>query len=667
MFPDLSRYDVVGFDTETTGVDHRSRPVGCSISVPNDGTGKEKSWYFSWGAGDPNGVRGPADMNNCTLPDFVRWAQKELCRPSLKRVGHYSLFDMRMLAYHGVMIPSAECTSTMATLTNEHRTSFALDHLARTHNLGGKADDKLHDWMVRHLPQFKLKPTRKSCAPYYWMVPVEVMTEYAEHDPVLTLRYWEVAKKEVTLEDVERVYRLECALLPTLIRMHLTGVRADLKRAAELQDELGAKARELKERWLEMCEGIDINFNSAMQLGTVFDRLGLKYERTEKSQQPRITKQTLESLEHPIGELIRALRQTAYFSNTSIKNYILGNLEEGESVIHGEFHPLRGDSYGTITGRFSSGGGLNLQNIPARDKVWAPLLRSLFCPMDSSIQQWLKVDYSQIEYRFFAHYAGLMAKINGTTSAMQQAYIDNSQIDFHQWVADTAGIDRSRAKNVNFCRLYGGGTAKIAITAGCSLEEAEAFVGQYDKHIPEAKALMNEITRLGATRGYIRTWYGRKCRLMTEGHMASKYGTQPRGAPGKYAKTYTALNKLLQGSAADLIKVAMVKLDEGVIDWESTQLHLQVHDELDFSIPLGEEGEKKRDEIVEVMQEVGKTPMWNGEVMAVPVVAEAVLGPNWGTKHKTEPKTLSASDGARPEDSIARCRLAEQNRKILDA
>jgi DNA polymerase I - 3''-5'' exonuclease and polymerase domains len=328
--------------------------------------------------------------------------------------------------------------------------------------------------------------------------------------------------------------------------------------------------------------------------------------------------------------MVRKMRQTAYYCGTSLESYILGNLEDDEDIIHGEFHPLRGDQYGTITGRFSSRGALNLQNIPARDKEWAPLLRSVFRPMRDD-QQWLKVDYSQIEYRLFAHYAGLMAKHRGGTSAMEMAYVNDPHVDFHQWVAETAHIERKRAKNVNFCRLYGGGIAKIAITAACSIEEATIFVNAYDQAIPEASALMKDITSASARRGYVTTWYGRKCRFRTEGEMASKYGTQPRGNPNKYGKTYTGLNKVLQGSAADIIKVAMVELDRsGVVDFDNTQLHLQVHDELDFSIPRGEEGVRIKNQIVDIMQEAGKTPMWSGDIMQVPVIAEADLGPNWG-------------------------------------
>ena len=636
LFPDLSAYATLGIDTETTGVDWKARPTGCSVSTPD-----RKSWYFSWGAGDPLGLRGPPDMNNCTLEEFVRWAHRELRGKVL--VGHYLLFDMRMLAYVGVKLwtlaKQLHCTQNLATLTDERRPSFSLDNLARAYNLGTKNDTEMHDWMVRHIPElFNKKPTRKTCAPFYWKVPVHIMSPYASHDPVLTLDYFNAAFKELKKEGVERVYKLECELMPMLVKMHLIGVRADLPRVERIRADLDVRIQKLKGDWQELCYGQDVSFNSPDELKPWLDYWGIKYNLTPKTKKPKLTKDWLESLEHPMGKMIRRLRQSNYYANTSLESYILGNLDPGQDIIHGEFHPLKGDEYGTITGRFSSGGGLNLQNIPARDKEWAPLLRSVFRPMRDD-QQWLKIDYSQIEYRFFAHYAGLRARQNGLTSAMEQAYIDNPLVDFHDWVTQTVWkidkshpefkVKRSRGKNVNFCRLYGGGIAKIALTAGCSVEEATEFVGEYDAAIPEAGSLMKDITDTCARRGHIRTWYGRKCRFLTEGQMASRYGTQPRGHADRYAKTYVGLNKVLQGSAADLIKVAMIEIDKE-IDWDTTQLHLQVHDELDFSIPKGEAGVIMKDRLVDIMQEAGKTPMWNGEVMRVPVIAEADLGFNWG-------------------------------------
>jgi DNA polymerase-1 len=651
LFPDLSAERTLFIDTETTGVDSRSRPVGCSVSTVD-----ERSWYFSWGAGDPNGLRGPAEMNNCSLPEFVAWANRELRG---KRIaGHYLLFDMRMLAYVGVMVGdlarSLECTSTLATLTNEHRPSFSLDNLARAHGLGAKADGPLHEWMVRHLQQFKLAPTRKSCAPHYWRVPVSVMAEYARFDPVLTGRYLASAWPELAKESVERVYRLECAILPCLVRMHLSGVRISRERAGQVHGDLARRLRAMESEWHDVTGGREINPNSGDQLGPLFDELGIAYPRTPKSKKPSITVEVLEASDHPVADLVRRIRKTTYYSKTSIDGAILGSLADGEDVIHGEFHPLRGDQYGTITGRFSSGGELNLQNQPARDEEWAPLIRSLFVPMNPD-QQWLKVDYSQIEYRFFAHYAGLRARILATqegggvgVSAMEQAYLKDPLVDFHQWVADTADIKRKRAKNVNFCRLYGGGIGKIAATAGCSIEEAKEFVGKYDAAVPEAKALMKDITGAAERRGFVTTWYGRRLRFMTEGQMAAKYNYQCEKAPGAFAKTYTGLNKVLQGSAADLIKLAMVEIGKA-IDWDTAQMHLQVHDELDFSVPKGDVGIRIARDIVEIMESAGKTPMWNGQVMQVPVVAEPELGLNWGVPYETQPRIRNGEDSGRRE------------------
>ena len=211
--------------------------------------------------------------------------------------------------------------------------------------------------------------------------------------------------------------------------------------------------------------------------------------------------------------------------------------------------------------------------------------------------QWLKVDYSQIEYRFFAHFAG---------GNMRKAYNDNPLQDFHQFVMDLTELKRKAAKNVNFAKLYGAGVRKMAFTIGCSMEEAQDIIKVYDQKIPEAKKLIQLAMNRASVRGYIRTWGGRTLRFQRRGQ--------------GYDKTFTALNKLLQGSSADLTKKAMIAVDQH-IDWDDSRMHLTVHDELDFSVLKGSAGVKKSKELKEVMESFE---------LSVPIVAEAELGPDWG-------------------------------------
>lgn len=575
-------------------------------------------------------------MNNCSLvDDVIPWAREQLTRPGVTRVGHYAPFDLRMLKYVGIDVAGVEDTCVAAAILDENRPSFGLNDLAARYGLGTKSDDAMHLWMVQTIPELRgKKATRKICAPWYWRVPHAQMDAYARQDAVLTLGLYDKMRPEVTAGDrhgsLDAIYQLETDLLPLLLQMHMTGVRVDLPRAHRLVIDLTAQLDDLARDWRR--DYGDANFRSADDLKPILDQLGVAYPLTPKTGKPSITKKFLDDLDHPIGDRIRELRQLGHYRDTFVKSYVIDNCTEERDVIHGEFHALRRDGAGTVSGRFSSGGALNLQNIPARDEKWAPIIRSLFRPMTDD-QQWLKVDYSQIEYRFFAHYGGVRASRLGVDSAMERAYVDEPHVDFHQWVADTAHIPRRRAKNVNFCRLYGGGIGKIAETAGCTIEEATEFVSAYDQYVPEAKALLKELESVADRRGVIITWAGRRCRFPTNGQLAARWGGgQPQGHADKYARTYKALNALLQGSAADLNKRGMVALHKAGLTHheDGTQLHLTVHDELDFSIPKGDAGTRRTSQIVEIMQDVGRLPSWDGRVMKVPVVAESTVGPNWG-------------------------------------
>jgi DNA polymerase-1 len=618
--PDLRQHDWVAIDTETSGLTADDRPVGMSVAT-RDG----QSFYFAWG--HPEG-------NNCSLEEVRQW-RKEHVFPHV--VMHNAPFDMRMLAYVGLQFGGVEDTGIIAALLDENRRSFSLETLGKEAGLGGKSDAALHSWMAQHLtgPNGKpLAPTRTACAPYYWQVPGYILSEYARHDAELTLGLYDLTRPGIDADDLAQVYQLETDLLPVLLNMHLTGVRVDREKAQQLQAALRQEMRQLEREWEALAPGM--SYRSPTDLAKLLPALGVTgYSLTPKTKRPSITAGFLDTLEHPVGKLIRGLRTLDHYSETFIQNYVLDNCTDADPVIHGEFHALKTDEFGTVSGRLSSGGALNLQNIPARDPVWAPRIRSLFVPW-SEEHRWNKNDYSQIEYRFFAHYAGELARRRGRESAMEMAYVQNPRIDFHAWVSETASIPRKPAKNLNFCKLYGGGPGKIAKMLGCSLEEAQEFVTKYNAHIPEAQALMDDVMNRAQARGKIKTWGGRLCRFLTEGEAHRRYNREgePRN-PNRYDRIYRALNRLLQGSAADLIKYAMIAVHNEVVDGENVLLHLTVHDELDLSVPQGAQGVKAVQQINEIMATVGKRPSWNGRVMRVPVLAESELGNDWGVSDES--------------------------------
>lgn len=621
-FPPLGRFDRFALDFETTGLGHKDYPVSASLSTP-DG----KDYYWAWG--HPEG-------NNCSLSQFVKWGRAEFKDPSQTMVLFNGVYDLRMGRNIGLKVGNVvEDPGIGCALLNEFEPSYSLEYLAEKYTNSRKEDRELLDFCAR---TFGGRPTRDAQGKNYHKAPGHIVGRYGMSDSRATLDLETVISPMIIKEGMLSVYWLEQMLIPVLLKMYLAGVRVDIPKAKKVKAELLAEEHRVQ-RELDLIATWNrpINVGSSKDLTQLFDQLGLKYpltktvkklrSRTTKKYNvgdeylsggnPSFKKEFLDSLDHPVGALIRNRRKLGHYANTFIQGYLLDN-DDGSGIIHPNFHSVRSAFGGTITGRFSSAGGLNAQNVPARDDVYAPLIRGMFIPYTDD-HQWLKSDYSQIEYRFFAHYAG---------GQLRQAYKDNPFIDFHDMVASMTGLSRRNAKNINFAKLYGAGAAKLALSMNCSIEEAYQFIEQYEARIPESKKAYNKAMGLGARRGYVMTWGGRKNKFRY-GVETSRDGRQRKG----YLGTHSALNKVLQGSSADLTKEAMVAVDQ-VIDWENQIMHLTVHDELDFSVEKGSAGVKSATMIREVMEEFELT---------VPIIAEAELGLDWGHCTKGSVPRLKAA------------------------
>jgi DNA polymerase I-like protein with 3'-5' exonuclease and polymerase domains len=603
-WPDLSRYDRFGYDTETTGLGYADKPVGIGISTPD-----RKKWYLRWGHEDGG--------NNCSLADVVRWSRRELKDPK-KTVGMLNVvYDLRMSRSVGIEVKGQyEDAGVMAALINEYsKRGYNLEALSEKYLGRTKLDDKLNQACA---DRFGGKPTRKAQAKNYWRISGDIMEEYAAEDPDLSLCLVDHLRPIIKEKNLDDVYQMERAIFMVLVRMYEVGVKVDIPHAKRLQQKMRTELAQLEAKW--KAEYGDINYGSTQQLVPLFDQFGLKYGRTPERERfdkktgkmvkaggnPSIDKDVLESIDHPIGHHIRRMKQLDHYDGTFIQGYMFDNLDPN-GVIHPNFHAVKSDWGGTVTGRFSSAGGLNAQNIPARDEEWAPLIRSMFVPMTPD-HQWCRADYSQIEYRFFAHYAG---------GQLRDAYINDPTIDFHDMVAEMTGLKRKEAKNINFGILYGMGDRKTARKLGVSLDDARALLNSYDRRVPEARKLYYQAMNKAAKRGWIRTWGGRVCRFEL--------------VPGKqrtFMGTHKALNKLLQGSAADLTKKAMAAVvDAGIVDWDATLMHLTVHDELDFSVPKGREGVKVAKRLREVMEAFE---------LDVPIRCTVEVGKSWGATEEVE-------------------------------
>lgn len=599
---DVRGLPYIAVDHETTGTGFTDRPVGLSVSTP-----RGEDYYFAWGH-----ERGG---NNCTLLDVQEWVDEaQRANPGMIIIFFNAAFDLRMGAYSGIRWRNrCEDAGFAVALLNELEPEFNLEFLAEKYTDVRKDDAYLNEYCAR---VFGGRPTRAGQAKNYWRAPGDVVAPYAMSDSRATMRLWEVRRPLLAGEGLDDLYEVETGQIPILLRMHLTGVRVDVARTHDVKEDFRIRREAAWNRWRELTSVITpggVNFQSNPQKKKLFDHFNIPYTVNETTGNGVFEKDVLKPLreKYEVVDLMLDQAELKHFEETFLGSYILDNVGD-DGCIHGEFHPLKNDhKFGTVSGRYSSGGALNLQNIPKRDKVKGPLVRSMYIPYYED-QEWTKFDYSQIEYRFLAHYAG---------GSIAKAYRLNPQQDFHQMVADmTNGLfDRDRSKTLNFALTYGQGAEATALQLGVPLDVARDFIRQYRQRVPEAADLYDRAMRVAESRGHIVTWGGRKRRF------EHKWG--------RFQSTHKALNALLQGSAADLIKKAMIRV-ASIIDWEDCILHLTVHDELDLSTTRGAVGDTYRRRIKEAMQDFA---------LDVPVLAECEVGSTWGTVSKWRDPLESAA------------------------
>ena len=399
--------------------------------------------------------------------------------------------------------------------------------------------------------------------------------------------------------------------------MKFKGVCVDVDKAHTMKQQLCKQEEQLMYQ-VKAETGIDVQIWAARSIAKAFDKLSLDYSTTEKTGAPSFTKNFLSNHQHPMVKNIAKAREINK-AHTTFIDTILKHQHKGR--IHADINPIRSDQGGTVTGRFSYSNP-NLQQIPARNKELGPMIRSLFIPEKD--HKWGCFDYSQQEPRLVVHYAATTEPIcfDDSVGSIVDKFKDNS-VDFHQTVADMANISRTQAKTINLGLFYGMGKAKLQAELGLNTkQEAEDLFNQYHQNVPFVRDLMNYTSKTAQTSGSIGTLLGRRCRFnkwepnqfgmhkpMDFEEAERTYG---RGRIRR-AFTYKALNKLIQGSAADMTKKAMVDLyNEGVVP------HIQIHDELDISI----QSEEQSNKIIEIME--------NAVSLEVPNKVDYESGSTWG-------------------------------------
>ena len=597
-FPDLRHADEIAIDLEThdpelkklgTGsIVGRGKVVG--IAVATDGY----SGYF------PFDHEGGGNLDK----DLVMKWFKDVCESTADKVFHNAMYDVCWIRAMGFKI-NGRLYDTMiaASLVNENRYRFDLNSLGWDYVGQGKNETELNN----AAKEWGVDPKADM-----WKLPALYVGNYAERDAELTLALWKVMQKEISSQDLGSIFNLETDLFPCLVDMRFKGVRVDTESAHKLKQQLSEQEKQLLQEVTKET-GQECQIWAARSIAKVFDKLKLPYERTEKTQAPSFTKNFLSNHQHPLVKKIAKAREINKAHTTFIDTIIR---YEHKGRIHADINQIRSDQGGTVTGRFSYSNP-NLQQIPARNKDLGPLIRSLFIPESGC--EWGCFDYSQQEPRLVVHYASLDQ--DTSVFGVKEAY-DDGDADFHTIVAKMADIPRSAAKTINLGLFYGMGKAKLQAELGVSKDKAEELFSIYHSRVPFVKSLTKSVSNRAQQRGQIRTLLGRLCRFHlwepnTFGmHKALPFeqAVQEHGPGIKRAYTYKALNKLIQGSAADMTKKSMLDLyKEGIV------AHIQIHDELDVSVESPEQAKK----IVEIME--------NAVKLEIPNKVDYESGKNWGT------------------------------------
>jgi len=594
-FPDLSKYDEIAIDLETKDPDLIKMGSG-NVTRRGDVTGFAVA-VQGWSGYYPIAHEGGGNMDRKKV---LKWFQGVLATSATK-IFHNAMYDVCWIRSLGLSINGLMVDTMIASaLVDENQMRYDLNNCSKRYTGKTKNETNLYE----AAKSWGIDPKAEM-----YKLPAIYVGAYAEKDAELTLELWQELKKEILHQDLNAIFELETELFPCLVDMRFLGVRVDVEAAHKLKKDLLAQEKECLQLVKKETQ-VNVQIWAARSIAQVFQKLNLPYETTEKTNSPSFTKNFLQNHPHPLVKQIAHAREINK-AHTTFIDTILKHNHKGR--IHAEINQLRGDNGGTVTGRFSYSNP-NLQQIPARNKELGPRIRSLFIPEEG--HRWGVFDYSQQEPRLVVHYAALQ-NLYGVDEVLE-AY-KQGDADFHTIVADMAEIPREQAKTINLGLFYGMGKNKLQAELGVSKEKSDDLFRQYHQKVPFVKQLMDAVMKRGQDRGQIRTLLGRLCRFhLWEPNQFGIHKPLSHDAalaehgPGiKRAYTYKALNKLIQGSAADMTKKAMIELHkEGIIP------HIQVHDELDISVT------ENADKIKEIME--------HAVSLEVPNKVDYESGPNWG-------------------------------------
>lgn len=630
-FPDLSGAGAICLDVETYDPELKENGPGWSrgkghvvgLAIATDDGFKA---YYP--------VRHEEDAQDNFPPEAVfSWANEQLSRKNQWKVGHNLLYDLGFLMTEGVTVAGPLWDTWIGERLIHHREDASLEATGQRRVGEGKVATLLLRWLSDYFGRgptpdkdFDLDGAMKG---FIYKAPPCLVGPYAVSDVELPLRIADVQDKILDEMGLQKVFRMENGLLPILVRMRMEGISVDLRKAEEADVGLG-KEIEVLQKEIDHIAGMHLEVNSGPKVGAYLISQGFKLPTTATGQ-CSVKEEVLKKIEHPVAEKIIDLKELMKFQSTFIRSYVLNSAVKGR--IHANFNQMK-----AITGRFSSSQP-NLTNIPSRNPELMKMIRSVFIP-DPGHHHFRKYDYSQVECRILAHFA-----TGRGSDALRAEYNAKPKTNYHklthEMILQQSGVDlpHKAVKAVNFAIIYSAGQAKLAKMIGLNKEEVEPFFETYHRSLPFVRDTMDTISRNTNVCGYTTTILGRRVPFdrwepkFQDGderfsfpldEAVKKFGTQI-----KRAFVHKSINYTIQGSAADLLKAAILQCwEEGVYDATGLPKGF-IHDEAIHSV---RDDSKQTNEAFKHMRWI----MENAVKFKVPILTSAERGSSWGETEEFE-------------------------------
>ncbi|MDD9706655.1 DNA polymerase I [Seohaeicola sp. SP36] len=586
----------VAVDTETTSLDEmRAELVGISLCVEAG-----SACYIPLGhkAGAADDLFGSDALAEGQLPmsDVLAALKPVLEDDSILKIGQNMKYDAKIFARHAITVAPIDDTMLM---------SYALNA-----GLHGHGMDTLSERYLEHEPiAIKTLLGGGKSAITFDRVPIDEAVTYAAEDADITLRLWQLFRPQLHRARVTTVYEtLERPLVPVLARMEMAGVKVDRDTLSRMSNAFAQKMAGLEAEIHELA-GETFNVGSPKQLGEIlFDKMGLEGGKKGKTGAYATGADVLEDLAtmHDLPGRVLDWRQLSKLKSTytdALQDHI--NPETGR--VHTSYMQT-----GANTGRLSSTDP-NLQNIPVRSEEGRRIREAFVAPEGRVL---VSLDYSQIELRILAHIAGI--------DALKQAFREGQ--DIHAMTASemfdvpmdqmTSDI-RRRAKAINFGVIYGISGFGLARNLRIPRAEAQGFIDRYFERFPGIRTYMDETKAFARDHGYVQTLFGRKIHTPD---------INAKGPTAGFAQR-AAINAPIQGTAADIIRRAMIRMPAAIKGQPATML-LQVHDELIFEVD-----ENAADRLIDTAREVMQTACEPVLKLDVPLIVDGGKGHNWAEAH----------------------------------